>query len=33
VVHLAMVVASGFWNNMRSMISGRYAINSDGDKP
>jgi thiosulfate reductase cytochrome b subunit len=26
VVHVAMVVLSGFWNNMRSMITGRYAI-------
>jgi thiosulfate reductase cytochrome b subunit len=26
VVHLVMVVLSGFWNNVRSMITGRYAI-------
>ena len=26
IVHLAMVVASGTWNNIRSMITGRYAI-------
>lgn len=26
VVHVAMVIASGLWNNMRSMITGRYAI-------
>lgn len=26
VVHLVMVVASGAWNNIRSMITGRYAI-------
>ena len=26
VVHVAMVVLSGFWNTMRSMITGRYAI-------
>jgi thiosulfate reductase cytochrome b subunit len=26
VVHLLMVVASGTWNNIRSMITGRYAI-------
>jgi len=26
VVHLAMVVLSGLWNNIRSMITGRYAI-------
>lgn len=26
VVHLAMVILSGVWNNVRSMITGRYAI-------
>jgi thiosulfate reductase cytochrome b subunit len=26
VVHIAMVVLSGAWNNLRSMITGRYAI-------
>ncbi len=26
VVHVAMVLLSGFWNNMRSMITGRYDI-------
>ncbi|MGZ3315524.1 MAG: cytochrome b/b6 domain-containing protein, partial [Caulobacteraceae bacterium] len=26
LLHLAMVVASGAWNNIRSMITGRYAI-------
>ncbi|MFC3071415.1 cytochrome b/b6 domain-containing protein [Phenylobacterium soli] len=31
LVHLLMVVASGLWNNLRSMITGRYAI--DADKP
>ncbi len=31
VVHVAMVVLSGFWNNMRSMITGRYAIDMGGD--
>ena len=30
VVHVALVVASGFGNNMRSMITGRYAIDLDG---
>jgi len=29
VVHLIMVVASGTWNNIRSMITGRYAIEVD----
>lgn len=26
LVHIAMVLLSGFWNNMRSMITGRYVI-------
>jgi thiosulfate reductase cytochrome b subunit len=26
LLHLVMVVASGTWNNIRSMITGRYAI-------
>ena len=26
VVHVVLVVASGFWNNIRSMITGKYAI-------
>jgi thiosulfate reductase cytochrome b subunit len=29
LVHLVMVVASGTWNNIRSMITGRYAIAPD----
>ena len=39
IVHLVMVVASGTWNNIRSMITGRYAIETigevegDGDAP
>lgn len=33
VVHLVMVVASGTWNNIRSMITGRYAIEVEGDRP
>jgi thiosulfate reductase cytochrome b subunit len=32
-VHVAMVIVSGFWNNLRSMLSGRYAITYDGEKP
>lgn len=31
-VHLFMVVASGLWNNIRSMITGRYAIEVEGDR-
>ncbi|WP_315831903.1 cytochrome b/b6 domain-containing protein [Bradyrhizobium prioriisuperbiae] len=30
VVHVAMVILSGPWNNMRSMVTGRYAIRQDG---
>lgn len=30
-VHLVMVVASGTWNNIRSMITGRYAIEVEGE--
>jgi thiosulfate reductase cytochrome b subunit len=30
VVHVAMVILSGLWNNMRSMITGRYAIETEG---
>ena len=28
LVHIAMVILSGLWNNVRSMITGRYAIES-----
>jgi thiosulfate reductase cytochrome b subunit len=31
VVHVAMVLVSGVWNNLRSMITGQYAIEIDGD--
>jgi len=31
LVHLFMVVASGPWNNIRSMVTGRYAIDAEGD--
>jgi len=31
VVHLVMVLVSGVWNNLRSMITGRYAIDTEGD--
>ncbi len=30
-VHVVMVVLSGLWNNLRSMITGRYAIEDQGD--
>jgi thiosulfate reductase cytochrome b subunit len=30
LVHLAMVLLSGVFNNLRSMITGRYAIDSEG---
>ena len=32
VVHVVMVLVSGVWNNLRSMITGRYAIELDGDQ-
>jgi len=32
IVHVAMVVLSGTWNNIRSMITGRYAIQEQGPK-
>ena len=32
IVHIAMVVLSGTWNNIRSMITGRYAIQEKGSK-
>jgi len=31
VVHILMVLASGVWNNLRSMITGRYAIEVEGE--
>lgn len=31
VVHVVMVLVSGVWNNLRSMITGKYAIEVDGD--
>jgi len=33
LLHLFMVVASGTWNNIRSMITGRYAIVPDAPTP
>lgn len=33
VVHVAMVIASGLWNNLRSMLSGTYAITDEGSRP
>lgn len=30
LIHILMVVLSGTWNNLRSMITGRYAIERDG---
>jgi thiosulfate reductase cytochrome b subunit len=33
VVHLVMVVLSGLWNNLRSMITGRYEIEPAEKKP
>jgi thiosulfate reductase cytochrome b subunit len=33
VVHIVMVLLSGLWNNLRSMITGRYAIQESEPKP
>ena len=33
IVHVVMVLISGVWNNIRSMITGRYAIVADADAP
>lgn len=33
LVHVVMVLASGVWNNIRAMITGRYAIEVEGDRP
>lgn len=32
LIHVAMVVVSGVWNNLRSMITGRYAVRA-AEKP
>ena len=32
LVHLFMVLVSGLWNNIRSMITGRYAIEVEGEQ-
>ena len=31
VIHVGMVLISGFWNNMRSMVTGRYAVSGKGE--
>jgi thiosulfate reductase cytochrome b subunit len=33
LVHVGLVLVSGFWNSMRSMITGRYAIDRREDTP
>src|SRR5262245_865609 len=33
VIHIVMVLVSGAWNNLRSMITGRYVIEPAEDKP
>ena len=33
VVHIVMVLISGVWNNLRSMITGRYVIEPAEKKP
>ena len=32
IVHLILVLISGVWNNLRSMITGRYAIEVEGER-
>ncbi len=32
VVHVLLVLLSGVWNNLRSMITGQYAIEIEGDR-
>lgn len=31
LVHIVMVIVSGFWNNVRSMVTGRYVVLEDKD--
>ena len=33
LLHVALVVVSGLWNNLRSMITGRYAIEVEEPRP
>lgn len=33
IVHLVMVLISGVWNNLRSMITGRYVVERAEEKP
>ena len=33
VIHIVMVLASGAWNNLRSMITGRYVVEGAENKP
>jgi len=33
VVHLVMVLITGVWNNLRSMITGRYVVEPVEEKP
>jgi thiosulfate reductase cytochrome b subunit len=32
IVHVALVVLSGFWNNVRSMITGEYEIEAEAEE-
>ena len=31
IIHVFMVIVSGFWNNVRSMITGYYRIEAEAD--
>lgn len=33
IVHVVLVLVSGFWNNMRGMVTGWFAIEKDGATP
>jgi thiosulfate reductase cytochrome b subunit len=33
IIHVLMVLLSGVWNNMRSMITGWYVIKSESHSP
>ena len=32
IVHVGLVLISGVWNNLRSMVTGKYAIQVEGDR-
>jgi len=32
LIHIVMVIVSGLWNNIRSMVTGRYAVSEEGSR-